>query len=168
MANHELVPRRRGNGGSTLARWEVDPFLDLRREMERMFEDVERLTGFEPFEGAALPSHTFLPALDISETKDHVRVTAELPGLNKADVEISVEGDSLILSGEKKQEQEKREGGHYRSERYYGAFNRRVPLPCEVNFDKAEATFKNGVLTVMLPKSEEAKHKHKKIEIKDA
>jgi HSP20 family protein len=168
MADRELTPRRRGNEGSTLARWEADPIFNLRHKMARMFEDLERLTGFEAFEGAALPSHTFLPALDMSETNDQVRVTAELPGLNKEDVEISVEGDSLMLSGEKKEEKEQREGGYHRSERYYGAFTRRVLLPCQVNFDKAEATFKNGVLTVMLPKTEEAKHKRRKIEIKGA
>ena len=168
MANRDLVPRRQGNGGPALARWEAEPFVDLQHEMERMFEDLERLTGIEPFIGTRTASHMFLPALDISETKDQVRVTAELPGLNKEDVEISVEGNSLILSGEKKEEREEKEGGYHRSERYYGSFSRLVSLPTEVNFDKAEATFKNGILTVMLPKTEEAKQRHRKIEIKGA
>jgi len=168
MAIRDLVPWRRGNGGSALTRWEADPFLDLRRDMDRMFERFWRLSGFEPFEEVLWPSRTFAPALDVSEIDDHVRVTAELPGLDKDDVEISVDGDNLVLSGEKKQEDERREGGYHRAERYYGAFSRRIPLPCDVNFDKAEATFKNGVLTVTLPKTEEAKRKHKKIEIKSA
>ena len=168
MADRELMPRRRANGGSALARWEADPIFDLRHEMARMFEDLERLTGFESFEGEMMPAHAFLPALDISETKDQICITAELPGMNKEDVEISAEGNSLVLSGEKKEQQEQREGGYHRSERYYGAFSRRVTLPCEVNFYKADATFKNGVLTVMLPKTEKAKLRHKKIEIKGA
>jgi HSP20 family protein len=155
MALRNLIPKRHGDGGTTLARWESEPFLDLWRDMERVFG----LGSFEP--------HVFMPALDVHETDDHVRVTAELPGLSKDDVEISIEGNNmLVLSGEKKAEEEKRQGGYYRSERYYGSFSRRVLLPADVDFDKAEASFKNGVLTVMLPKTEEARRKHRKIEIK--
>lgn len=167
MAIRDLVRRHRGNEGPSLARWESDPFLDLWREMDRMFERFGRFNGLEAFEEGLLPSRRFGPALEVSETSDQIRVSAELPGLNKEDVEISIEGDNLILSGNKKQEEERKEGGYYRSERYYGAFRRSVPLPCDVNFDKAEATFKNGVLTVVLPKTEEEKRKHTKIEIKN-
>jgi len=166
MSIRDLVPWRRGNGGSALTRREADPFLDLRREMDRMFERFGRWAGLEPFEETLFPSATFAPAVDVSETDDQVRVTAELPGLEKDNVQVSLEGDSLVLSGEKKGEEERRDGGYYRAERYYGSFSRRIPLPCDVNFDKAEATFKNGVLAVTLPKTEEAKRKHKRIEIK--
>jgi HSP20 family protein len=162
MAIRDLIPKRRGDGGTSLARWEMDPFLDLWRDMERVFG----LSGIEPFERTLMP-RAFAPALDVRETEDHVRVSAELPGLSKDDVEISIEGNNmLVLSGEKKAEDEKQEGGYYRSERYYGSFSRRVLLPSDVDFDKADATFKNGVLTVMLPKTEEAKRKHRRIQIK--
>ena len=158
MAIRNLIPRRHGDGGAALPparRWESEPFLDLWHDMER----VIGLGGIE--------SRAFAPVLDVRETSDQVQVSAELPGLNKEDVEISIEGNNvLILSGEKKSEEEKKEGGYYRSERYYGAFTRRVLLPADVDFDKAEANFKNGVLTVLLPKTEEAKRKHRKIEIK--
>jgi HSP20 family protein len=158
MAIRNLIPKRHGDGGTglpVLHRWETEPFLDLWQDMERVFG----LGGFEP--------HVFAPVLDVQETADHVQVTAELPGLSKDDVEISIEGNNmLVLSGEKKSEQEKKEGSYYRSERYYGSFSRRVILPTDVDFEKADASFKNGVLTIMLPKTEEAKRKHRKIEIK--
>jgi len=162
MAIRNLVPKRRGDGGTSLARWESEPFLDLWRDMERVFG----LGSIEPFEGELMP-RMFSPALDVRETDNYMQVSAELPGLNKGDVEISVENHNmLVLSGEKKSVEEKKEGGNYHSERYYGSFSRRILLPSDVDFDKAEATFKNGVLTVMLPKTEEAKRKHRKIEIK--
>ena len=74
----------------------------------------------------------------------------------------------MVLSGEKKAEDERREAGYYRAERYYGSFSRRIPLPSGVNFDKAKASFKNGVLTVELPKTEEARRMRRKIEVKSA
>jgi len=157
MAIRNLIPKRHGDGGTAVARWEREPFLDLWHDMERVFG-----LGVEPH------MFMFTPALDVQEADDHVRVTAELPGLMKEDVELSIEGNNtLVLSGEKKSEEEKKEGGYYRSERYYGSFSRRILLPADVDFDKAEASFKNGVLTVMLPKTEEAKRKHRKIEIKE-
>ena len=162
MAIRNLLPKPHGDGGATVARWETEPFLDLWRDMERVFG----LNDVEPFVGGAMPA-IFAPALDVQEMDDSIQVSAELPGLKKADVEISIEGNNiLVLSGEKRSEEEQRHGGYHRSERYYGSFSRRIFLPSEVDLDKADATFKNGVLTVKLPKTEEAKLKHKRIEIK--
>jgi len=168
MSIRDLVPWRRRNGDRALTRWEADPFRDLWREVDRLFERFGRMTWLEPFEEGLAPFRSFAPAVDVSETDDEVHVTAELPGLEKDDIEISVEDDSLVLSGEKKEEEERRGKGYYRCERYYGSFNRRIPLPCEVQSDRAEATFKNGVLTVRIPKTEEARRKHRKIQIKSA
>jgi len=97
------------------------------------------------------------PAVDIEDRADEVVVSAELPGLDKKDFEVEVEADRLILRGEKKASKEKREGNYYYSETSYGAFHRVIPLPAEVDRDKAEAAYKHGVLTVTLPKTEEAK-----------
>jgi len=97
------------------------------------------------------------PAVDIEDCADEVIVTAEMPGLDKKDFEVEVEVDRLILRGEKKASKEKREGNYYYSETSYGSFHRVIPLPSEVDRDKADATYKHGVLKVKLPKTEEAK-----------
>ncbi len=97
------------------------------------------------------------PAVDIEDNENDVVVTAELPGLDQKDFEVEVEADRLVLRGEKKASKERREGKCYYSETSYGAFHRVVPLPAEVDRDNADATYKHGVLTVRLPKTEEAK-----------
>ncbi len=97
------------------------------------------------------------PAVDIEDRENEVVVRAELPGLDKKDFDVEVEADRLILRGEKKASKERREGNYYYSESNYGSFHRVVPLPAEVNRDKADASYKHGVLTVTLPKTEEAK-----------
>jgi len=126
----------------------------LRREIDRIFED--------PFSLLA-PSTSFFegwtPAVDIFEDKDKYIVKAELPGMRKEDIDVSLDGNTLIISGERKQEEEKREGENYRSERFFGRFQRSVTLPTDVQGGKIEASYKDGVLTVTLPKSEEAKPK---------
>jgi len=95
-----------------------------------------------------------------------VIVTAELPGLDEKDIEISISGDALILRGEKRQEEEEKGEDYYRMERRYGSFQRVIPLPCEVQVDKAEASYRKGVLTVELPKTPEAQSARKIIPIK--
>lgn len=95
----------------------------------------------------------------MSETKDSVTIKAELPGLEAKDVEVSLSGDMLTIKGEKKQEQEEKDEHRHLVERTYGAFSRMVRLPAPVAADKIKASFKNGVLTVTLPKTEEAKQK---------
>jgi HSP20 family protein len=133
------------------------PFEDLstlRREMDRLFE---RFLG-EPL-GLERPTGLWTPQTDVTETKDSVSITAELPGLEAKDVEVSVSGDMLTIKGEKKQEKEEKDEHRHMVERTYGDFSRMVRLPAPVAADKIKATFKNGVLTVTLPKTEEAKPK---------
>jgi len=126
----------------------------LRREIDRLFED--------PFSLLA-PSTSFFqnwtPSVDIFEDKERYIVKAELPGMKREDIDVALDGNTLTLSGERKQEEEKREGESYRSERYFGRFQRSITLPTEVQANKIEAAYKDGVLTVTVPKSEEAKPK---------
>jgi HSP20 family protein len=97
--------------------------------------------------------------------KDQMVVKAELPGMTKDDIQISVSDNVLTIKGEKKQEEEDTGKDYYRSKRTYGAFFRTVPLPAETNADKVQATFKNGVLEIRLPKSEAAKKKEIKVRV---
>jgi HSP20 family protein len=133
------------------------PFEDfgtLRREMDRV---LERFFG-EP-SGAERPVDRWTPRTNVTETKDSLTITAELPGLEAKDVDVAISGDMLTIKGEKKQEKEEKDEHHHVVERTYGAFSRMVRLPAPVAADKIKATFKNGVLTVNLPKTEEAKQK---------
>lgn len=131
----------------------------LRREIDRLFED--------PF-GLLAPATSFFqgwtPTVDIFEDKDKYVLKAELPGMRREDIEVMLERDTLTLSGERKQEEEKQEGETYRSERFFGRFQRSITLPMAVQADKIDAKYKDGVLTLTLPKAEEAKPKQ--IEVK--
>ncbi len=143
-------------------REESRPLVGLQREMNRLFDDFfGRDFGIEPFRGPG----QWLPALDVSETDKAVLVKAELPGLDAKDVEVSLVGGVLTLRGEKKEEKEEKTKSFHRVERSYGVFERAVQLPCPVKTDQVEATFKNGVLTVELPKSEEARSKTVKVKV---
>jgi len=141
----------------------LSPVRGWEREMERMFEDFPffrwpRFREFEPFR-LARELRLQAPTLDLYEEKDEVVVKAEMPGLTKEDVEITLSDSTLTLKGEKKKEEEVKEKDYYRCEREYGSFLRTVQLPAEVKADGAKAVFKNGVLEVRLPKSTEAKKK---------
>ena len=123
---------------------ERSPFLSLRREMDRLFDDFfsAPLGGF----GRAM---TAWPSVEVSERDDEIRVSAELPGMSEKDVELTLENGMLAIRGEKRGEQE--ESGW--SERFYGRFERRIALPDGVDEDAAKADFRDGVLTVTLPRS---------------
>jgi HSP20 family protein len=127
---------------------------DLRREMERMVDRFESLG--EPF---ATMTGDWMPMLDISETKDAMVVTAEMPGVDPKEIAVSLTGDLLTLKGQKEKEVEEKgkEERYHRVERSYGGFLRSVRLPMAVDGSKVTATFKNGVLVVTLPKTPAAK-----------
>jgi len=131
----------------------------LRREMDKLWD---RSLGETPF--ARTFSESWLPSVDISETKDNFVVKAELPGLEAKDVNVSISGDILTIKGEKKAEEEEKDEHYHCVERYSGSFQRVFQLPSGVKADKIKATFDKGVLKVTLPKVEEAKKK--KIEVK--
>ena len=107
----------------------------------------------------------FLPRVDVSETGKEVRITAELPGLDQKDVEVTVTNNMLRIKGEKKVEKEEEEGDYYHSERSYGYFDRTIALPQGIDADNATAKFKKGVLKVTIPKKPEAQSWRRKIEL---
>lgn len=109
---------------------------------------------------------TWSPRLDISETDKALEVVADLPGMDKKDIKVSVDGDLLTIKGEKKEEKETKDKHYHTIERRSGSFYRALRLPMEVESDKIEATFKDGVLTLTLPKTKEAAKKVAQIEIK--
>lgn len=100
-----------------------------------------------------------MPSIDVYEEKDSVVVKAELPGMKKEDVEVSLSGETLTIKGEKKEDREVKEDDYYRRERSYGSFSRTVALPCDVKSEDIKASFKDGILEVRMPKTEEAKKK---------
>jgi HSP20 family protein len=144
---------------SEITRWE--------REMNRAFDDfLGRRTW--PFLGERWWPARFglsAPAVDLYEEKDEIVAKAEVPGIAKDDIQVNVTDHLLTIKGEKKEEEETKEKNYYRSERSYGAFSRSIELPVDVQGDKAKASFKNGVLEVRLPKSEEAKKKSNQIKV---
>lgn len=143
-------------------RFGAHPALPLVDEVNRLFDDF---FSEHPL-SAATPA--FAPKLEIEEREKDVRISAELPGLEEKDFELSFDDGVLTLRGEKRSESTTEKGGWTRSERSYGRFERRLALPCEVVADKASAEFKRGVLTVTLPKVEEPKPRAVSIPIKGA
>jgi HSP20 family protein len=147
--------------------WEITPwrpFRDLermRREMDRVWDSFFRE---KPVVEAGEVGEWF-PSLDITETKNDIVVKAEIPGMDPKDIDISLTNDILTIKGEKKQEKEEKEENYHLIERSYGKFIRLVRLPGEVKSDKISASYKNGVLNITLPKSEEAKKKEVKIKV---
>ena len=134
----------------TLAPWGGE----LKREMERFFDRFAEPV-WEPF--ATMTAGAWAPMLDVTETKDAMIVTAELPGVDAKEIGIELTGDLLTLKGEKEKRTEEKEERYHRVERTYGAFLRSVRLPMAVDGSKITATFKNGVLMVTLPKTPAAK-----------
>jgi HSP20 family protein len=146
--------------------WELTPwrpfeFDRIRREMDRLWDSFLEGRPLRRAEGG----REWLPSLDVSETKNDLVVKAELPGMDPKDIDISLSNGLLTITGEKKQEKEEKDENYHLIERSYGSFTRSVRLPREVQSDKITASFKNGVLRVTLPKSEEAKKKEIKIKV---
>jgi HSP20 family protein len=133
----------------TLAPWRGDLRRDMERFLERFADPI-----WEPFDMAA---GDWAPKLNVSETKDAMVVTAEMPGVDPKEIEIALTGDLLTLKGEKEKETGEKEERFHRVERTYGAFLRSVRLPMAVDGSKVTATFKNGVLVVTLPKTPASK-----------
>ena len=132
------------------------------RDLGRLREEIDRLFG-SPYEGSEFVTG-WGPALDFFEDKDRFTVKCELPGVRKEDIDISVEGNTLSISGERKHENEQQTGQTYRSERYFGRFQRNVTLPQAVDANNVSAQYKDGVLTVSLPKTEESRRKQIQIQ----
>jgi HSP20 family protein len=160
--------KEKGKEGRELAPWR--PFSDLtrwERDMERMMDSFfdRRMRPWWPERWFGSEAPMTGPALDVYEDKDDLVVKAELPGLDKDNVEVDLTDHTLIIKGEKKKEEEAKEENYYRSERSYGTFVRTLQLPKDVQADKVKASFKNGILEVRMPKTEEAKAKEIKVQV---
>ncbi len=169
MSVRDLIPWSRGNSNqvpSVFRDGDRDPVLSLHREMNRLFEDVFR--GFGPSLPLLSGASAFgggWPNVEISDGEKEIKVTAEVPGLEEKDIEVLLDDGVLTLKGEKRSETEDKDRQF--SERFYGRFERRIPLGTEVKEDMVDARFRNGVLTVTLPKSEKAQSQVRRITIKN-
>jgi HSP20 family protein len=144
------------------------PFYSLQHQMNSLFDNF--FSGFDitPRSLAAGGFGAFTPSVDVQESDKDFTIRAELPGVDEKDVEVTVTNDAVTIKGEKKEEKEDKGKNYYSMERSYGSFNRVIPLAVETDANKAEASFKNGVLNITIPKSQSAKAKGTKVPIKAA
>jgi HSP20 family protein len=163
MALKDMVPWRRQAPATP-----ADHFASFREQMDRLLSDFwTDFPGTSPaprFEGKL---GAFMPSVEVSEDKDKVKVMAELPGMSENDIQLTLaaNGEQLLIRGEKKLEEERKEESFYRSERVYGSFQRTLHLPTRVDPEKVSATFKDGVLTVSMMKRPEAESGTRQIRI---
>jgi HSP20 family protein len=153
------------------------PFESLRREVDRLFQDFQMGSWRSPFGRGVFDVEPFwrgevswgkAPAVDITDKEKAYEITAELPGMDENNIDVKFSDGTLTIKGEKKDEREEKKKDYYLSERRYGSFQRSFGVPDGVDADKIEAHFKNGVLTVTLPKTPQAQKSEKKIDIKKA
>jgi HSP20 family protein len=154
-----------------------DVWRSFRSEMDRLFDrfasgfgfpSLRRIFDFEPTWRPISAFDFSAPAIDMSEDDRVYEISAELPGLDAKDIDVSVSGSTLVLKGERRQEKEEKDKNYHFSERAYGSFQRAFDLPGSVDRDKVSADFSKGVLTITLPKTPEAQTQQKKFEVKSA
>lgn len=172
MAARDMVPwrwggLRRREHEDHPARSFYDEIDSLHRDMDRLFESVWSggLGGLTPI---SLTRHELMPQLDVTEDENAYCVKADLPGIDENDIDITLSDRRLTIRGEKKEDKETNEKDVYRRERSYGQFSRSIEVPTAVDVEKIAASFEKGVLKVTLPKTEDAKGKAKRIEIKSS
>lgn len=168
MAITDLLPWNRNKDELEIRREpEEDTVLALQDEIDSLFDDFFN----RPFGLLRRPSRgfetlrKFTPSIDVSETAKQVNIKAELPGMEADDIDLEVRDEMVLIRGEKKSEREEKDEQFYRLERSYGSFHRSIPLPAEINVDKAKANFKNGVLSIKLPKVKPSQPR-RKIDVK--
>lgn len=161
MANRDLIPRTSERTPSLLRDTDWNPVGSFRREMDRLFDDFFRTPTFSRLGEFGGGTTTNWPSIDVKDRKDELVVTAEVPGMTDKDIDLFVDNGVLTIRGEKKSDQEER--GY--SERFYGRFERQIPLPGNVDEQHCRADFHDGLLTIHLPKSREAEEARKKIPI---
>ena len=164
MTTHWLVPRRAAWGVLPGLR-STRPFGAIRDELDRLFDELWHEFDIAPTRKAGGSRGEFALRVDLSETDEEFRVTAELPGLDEKDFEVSLEGDVLTIKGEKKLEKREEQKGYTHVETSSGCFHRAFRLPLEVDPDSVTASYKKGVLTVTLPKPPEAQRQARAIPI---
>ncbi|HDQ04563.1 MAG TPA: Hsp20/alpha crystallin family protein [Deltaproteobacteria bacterium] len=162
MKIRNLLPVARSNKEQ-----DVDhPFYSLQREMNYLFDNFFRGFDIAPRGLYSSKLGGFTPSVDVKENEKEFIVKAELPGLEEKDVEVTLANDALTIKGEKKEEKEDKDKNYYYMERTYGSFHRVIPLTAEVESEKAQARFKNGVMEIKIPKNQTAQAKGTKITIK--
>jgi HSP20 family protein len=164
MAVRDLIPLNRGRDLATRRGEEVNPLLSLHREMNRLFDDVFRGFDLAPFGFERFEHGWGWPNIEVTENDKEMKVTAELPGLEEKDIQLELANGVLAIKGEKKTESEDK--GRLFSERYYGRFERRIPVD-DIDEEKVSAAFKNGVLTVTMPRAPHAQSNVRRIAIND-
>jgi HSP20 family protein len=156
-----IVPSRK-NEERSLAQRAGEPLSHLRNQINRVFDDFFGESWLRPRREMAAG---FWPQVDVTQTDKEIKVSADIPGVEPKDIDVSVEDGMLIIKGEKKYEREEKEKGQYRMERSYGSFERAIELPAEVDESKAKAEFKKGVLRLTLHKRPGAPSRRKKIPV---
>ncbi|QAU50070.1 Hsp20/alpha crystallin family protein [Bradyrhizobium guangzhouense] len=173
MATETKLPVTKTSTAPAVAAETWRPFQALRNEIDQIFDDFGNGFWNRPFRSLArlerdISKSIAAPAVDVAEGDKAYEITAELPGLDEKNIDIKLVNGGLTIKGEKREETEEKKKDYYVSERRYGAFERYFTLPEGVNADKIEATFKNGVLKVVLPKTEDAQKPAKTINVKAA
>jgi HSP20 family protein len=158
MALYPLVPSN--------FRSDLDPFKSFRRELERFFDDLWKRPNLETSVTSVERERTIFPDIDVVENEKAFQIAAELPGLEEKDIKVEVNNNILTIKGEKKLERENKQNNYYITERSKGFFYRAIQLPTAIEKENIEATIKNGVLTLTLPKAAESITNTKHIEIK--
>jgi HSP20 family protein len=172
-AVHKL-PVKNENRVPTESGWR--PLQSLRHEVDRLFDAFDNISWRSPFSSSAFDFAPFgrvmtsmrAPAADIAEKDKEYEITAELPGIDEKNVEVALANGGLVIRGHKEEQKEEKKKDYFLSERQYGSFERYFGLPEGIEPDKISATFKNGVLTVTLPKSAKLQASEKKIAVKAA
>lgn len=154
MSIGDLVPWKSREHRGLARRTGGSPISTLQKEMNRLFEDFFGEMTFPSFETEWDGLATLTPSIDVSQTDDEVQVTAELPGIEEKDIDVTLSDGVLTIRGEKRHEEDRKDKKFHHVERSYGSFQRSTLLPAEVDSEKVEAVFRNGVLTVTLPKVE--------------
>ena len=166
MTLRQLIPWETHNKG-VLSKKEDDPMFALQREVNNLFDNFFDGFGLAPTFGKLQKQYdSFVPKVDVKEKEKNFQVTAELPGIDEKDLDVSLTEGTLSIKGEKKSEVEDKKDGYHRIERSYGSFSRLIALPEGIDEEKIEASYKKGVLKVVIPKTEKAQEAHKKIEVK--
>jgi HSP20 family protein len=168
MADQQVT---QSSGNRSMARRgdALSPFAPFRREMERLFEDFFSVFGAparQEREGAQLPAGIIAPRIDVSETDDEVRIKAELPGVNEKDIDVRLVDDVLTIRGEAQTEHEEKQQDYRVMERARGTFVRSLRLPFMADASQVQASFKDGILSVTIPKPREARERVQRIEVK--
>jgi len=166
MTIRDLITRNRMRKHLPERREQEHPIVTLQRQMNQLFDSLFHGGEAMRHEDIGIWRPEFSPQIDVKETETAIEITAELPGMDERDIDVSLDRDILILKGEKKEEKEEKDKNYWHVERCYGSFHRSIPLPEQVEKEKIEAAFQKGVLHITVPKTTKATPAGKKIAIK--